>query len=200
MKAFAYTSCTKLPCGQGSTVIVCTAATDFLVNDRLTFEATIASITPTCADTCRYILSYDETVLADPDSGITQDDVSGIICKDACLVKWITDLIEGGSVMVLPQVVLTAADLAADYVTYANTELLDSTKKLNYVRVLNQSDADVDISLDGGDTTAFTVLAYTSYDRDLNSFVADAQSDVQLKVSDGFTASIGNVFIEGSYQ
>ncbi len=123
-----------------------------------------------------------------------------LVAQTLCIIANNTNPGGGGAATVLPQVNLTAATLASSYVTYADTGLLDSSKKLNYIRVLNQSDANVDISLDGGATTAFTVLAYTSYEKTLGAFVAAAQDDVQLKVSSGFTAGIGNVFIEGSYQ
>lgn len=99
--------------------------------------------------------------------------------------------------VVLPQIVKTAAQLTSSYSTYANTGLLDTSKELRYVRILNDSDAALDFSLDGGATTHFTVPAYSVYDRELGQFIAAAQTSFQMRITSGSAASVGDVKIEG---
>ncbi len=99
---------------------------------------------------------------------------------------------------VLPQVVKTAAQLTSSYSSFASTGLLDTTKQLNKVRVVNNTDADLDFSYDGGAETAFTVLAYSTYQEDLNMILSGITS-FQMKIADSQTAGVGSVYIEGRY-
>jgi hypothetical protein len=105
----------------------------------------------------------------------------------------------GGEAVVLTQKAFTAANLTASFSTYADTTLLDSTKKLRRIRVINNTDSDLDFSLDGGATTKFRVIAGTIYDLEIGNFTAVATTSVQMKRSSGMTATTGSVYIEGSY-
>lgn len=99
--------------------------------------------------------------------------------------------------IVLPQVVKTAAQVAASYSTYVSIGLIDSTKQLKQIRVVNQLDCDLDFSFDGGLTTIFTVPSNTVYTDEFKLTLASTMS-LQMKISSG-TAGLGNVRIEGSY-
>ena len=67
-----------------------------------TIEGTLVSSylnTSTCEASCqrptstwRYIVTYDETLLADPTVLLTADDITGIFCKD-CRSTWTEELV-----------------------------------------------------------------------------------------------------------
>lgn len=98
--------------------------------------------------------------------------------------------------VILPQVVVTAAEVESDYASYTSLGLVGSTKKLNSLRILNNTDADLEFSFDGGTTTAFTVLAGTSYQENLNITLSATTSFKMQKIN---TAGTGSVYIEGRY-
>ncbi len=97
---------------------------------------------------------------------------------------------------VLPQVTLTAAEVEADYATFASTDLLSSTKQLNQVRIVNSTDADLLFSYDGGGSVAFIVQANTTYTETLNMTFTAITSFQMKKIN---TAGNGSVYIEGRY-
>lgn len=97
--------------------------------------------------------------------------------------------------IILPQVVKAAADVPS---SYASVGLISSAKKLNYIRVVNTTDADIEFSYDGGGVTAFTVLAKTEYKEELN-ITFSLNSALQMRMVSGQTASFGRVIIEGRY-
>lgn len=101
--------------------------------------------------------------------------------------------------VILPQITKTAAELTASYDEYANTGLLDTTKELKHIRVLNDTDAALDFSLDGSANTHFTVPPYSVYQQTLGNFIATAQTSVQMRIAAGSAASTGNVKIEGAH-
>ena len=62
-----------------------------------TIEGTLVSCiknVTACGTACsyRYVVSYDENLLADPESALTSEDISGIFCKD-CGTQWVEDLV-----------------------------------------------------------------------------------------------------------
>lgn len=125
------------------------------------------------------------------------------VLKTLCAINTsLTTLVEEEDVppdtVILEQVVKTAAQIEASYGTFASVGLIDSTKKLSYIRVVNTSDVDLEFSYDAGDTTAFTVLSGTQYTRELNLSLSTTTSLQMQKVS-GSTATVGQVIIEGDY-
>lgn len=99
---------------------------------------------------------------------------------------------------VLDQEVRTASEIEADYATFESVGLINSTKKLNHIRVVNQTDADLEFSYNGGTTVAFTVLSNSEYREDLNMILASITA-LRMKKVDGQTAGFGRVLIEGRY-
>ena len=100
--------------------------------------------------------------------------------------------------VVLPQVAKTAIQVESGYATFATVGLINTTKQLNSLRVVNNTDADLDFSYDGGATVAFTVLAATVYQETLN-ITLNTTTDLQMKKSAGQTAGVGRVLLEGRY-
>lgn len=105
----------------------------------------------------------------------------------------------GENVVNLEQVQIPAATLQSGYTTFADPGFLDSTKKLNHLWVTNYTDADVEISLDGGDSVAFTVLANTAREFNLGNYTGAATDSFQVKRATGQTASTGILYLEGTY-
>lgn len=99
---------------------------------------------------------------------------------------------------VLEQVVKTDDDIQTDYLNFRTIGLLNSAKKLNYIRVVNSSDCGLDFSYDSGTTVAFTVLANTIYTEDLNMNFTSL-SAIQMRRVTGESAGFGDVLIEGRY-
>ncbi len=99
---------------------------------------------------------------------------------------------------VLPQVSKTYTQLNSTYTDFASVGLIDAAKKLNYIRVVNASDTDLEFSYDGGDEVAFTVLKTTTYTETLNLNLSQTTS-LQMKKVTGQTATTGKVLIEGRY-
>lgn len=102
------------------------------------------------------------------------------------------------STVFLPSVTKTAAQVESSYASFSTIGLVNSLKKLNFIRVSNNTDCDLQFSFDGGTTVAFTVFAGSSYERSINLTVA-ATTSVQMKKVSGQTASNGAVYIEGDY-
>ena len=99
---------------------------------------------------------------------------------------------------ILAQVVKTNVQVQADYTTYATVGLINSTKKLNAIRIANDTNSNLDFSFNSGTTTAFTVLAKSTYQEKLNLTLSEMTS-LQMKRSTGQSASVGSVYIEGRY-
>lgn len=105
----------------------------------------------------------------------------------------------GGNVSNVPQKVIDAATLQSTYGTYASPGLLDATKKLSDLFVTNTSDADIQISLDGGATTAFTVLANDYREIHIGNYTGAATNSFMIRRANSMTAGIGNLTLEGTY-
>lgn len=99
-----------------------------------------------------------------------------------------------GSAVVLPQVAVAFGTLAA---TFTDLGILDSTFRLARLYVDNRTDADIAISLDGGASTAFTVFANSSLNREFPGYAGSAADDVQIKYLNPPTN--GTAYFDGSY-
>lgn len=97
---------------------------------------------------------------------------------------------------ILTPVTKTATEVESGFASYATVGLITSNKKLNRIRIVNTLDTDLEFSLNTGVSTAFTVLANTTYVEDLNITLAATTSLQMRKVG---TATIGSVIIEGRY-
>lgn len=97
----------------------------------------------------------------------------------------------------LPQVVKTAAQLTSSYATYANTGFLDSTGKLREFKVINNTDADIEFSIDGGVTTNFRAVANAVSPYSFGNLTITPITNFMMRKSG--TASLGSVYLEGSY-
>jgi hypothetical protein len=123
------------------------------------------------------------------------------VLKSLCYLIELLSTEEASAVTVtniLPQVVKTAVQVEASYAIFATVGLISSVKKLNSIRVVNNTDADLDFSYDGGASTAFTVLAGTIYTEAINITLSTTTA-LQMKKGTGETASNGSVYIEGRY-
>ena len=105
-------------------------------------------------------------------------------------------IVVGGSGVVLPQVVKAFGAVPA---AYASLGILNSTKKLNRFYADNQTDANIEVSLDGGVTTAFTVFANSSLERELGAYVGAATTSVMIRYQAATVPSIGSAYFDGSY-
>jgi len=99
----------------------------------------------------------------------------------------------------LPQVAKTAAQLTASYGSYADLGLLNTTAKLRRFTIQNNTDADIEISLDAGVTTHFRVLATSVRNIDLGNYTFAAQTDLRIRRATGMTAGTGVAYFEGGY-
>ena len=109
-KTVAFTTDTALPCCNRyePTVILCLAESGLLSQkncpdespdtfDYLTLEATLVSSTRQVND-CgqvigyQYVVRYDETLLADPDTALTAEQIDGVFCK-GCRETWVEDVV-----------------------------------------------------------------------------------------------------------
>lgn len=100
--------------------------------------------------------------------------------------------------VILPQVTIQAAVIQSTYGSFATIGLIDTTKQLKKIRILNVSDSDLDFSYDGGTNVAFTVPANSPYEDDINLTLA-AMTSLVMRRSGGMSASFGKVLIEGRY-
>lgn len=100
---------------------------------------------------------------------------------------------------ILPQALFTALQVEAGFVNFASIGLLDTTKQLNHIDVLNTTDGDLYFSFDGGVTIAFTVPAGKEYKDDFN-LTLGALTSVQMKRVGGEGPSAGYVVISGRYE
>lgn len=99
---------------------------------------------------------------------------------------------------VIPQVAWGYSDLAASFTNFASTTFLTAAKQLNFLRVVNTTDCDVDFSYDGGNEIAFTVLKAKEYTSNLPLTFSSLNS-FKMKRTAGQSATSGNLFIEGGY-
>lgn len=95
MKSVIYSSCTELLCKDTAEapIIVCLASNTLLLSGQYTFEAVLLNATQVCGLPCnqntwRYNIQYDETLLEDPETLLTADDIKSIFCLDSCFIKW----------------------------------------------------------------------------------------------------------------
>ena len=99
----------------------------------------------------------------------------------------------------LPQVQVTAATLQSSYTAFTSPSFVGADVNLNHLWVTNNTDADVEISLDGGSTVAFTVLANTAREFDLGNYITAAATSFKIKRATGQTAGTGVLYLEGTY-
>lgn len=96
----------------------------------------------------------------------------------------------------LPQALIGFGALSG---TYADSGFLDAELKLKRLYIANTTDADIQVSLDGGATTHFTIIAGTARDLNIGSLLFAAQTDLQVRTAPTQTASLGSLYIEGGY-
>lgn len=94
----------------------------------------------------------------------------------------------------LPQVPILSAALNLNFTPI---NLLDTTKQLKHIRVINSTDADLEFTFDNS-IVAFTVPAFTTFQDDFNVTLG-ASSLLAIRIASGMTAGIGKVLIEGRY-
>ncbi len=99
----------------------------------------------------------------------------------------------------LPVVSKTAAQITASYSTYASSGFLDSELKVRRLTATNLTDADIEVSLDGGTTTHFIIPANTLKELSVGNHVFDLITDLQIRKVSGQTATLGNFYLEGGY-
>ncbi len=99
----------------------------------------------------------------------------------------------------LPQVAKTAAQLTSGFSTYANSGFLTSAKKVREFTATNNTDANIEISLDGGVSTNFTILANTVRTIDIGNHTFTNQTDFQIRIASGMTATLGSFYLDGRY-
>ena len=99
-KSVLWSSCFRLSCSgqQTPSVILCLKDSALLAAQECpypytTLEATLTKNWKDCAQNCaqptyRYLFSYDESLLADPTTPLTTDDISGVFCE-GCLTDWV---------------------------------------------------------------------------------------------------------------
>lgn len=99
----------------------------------------------------------------------------------------------------LPQFSATAAVLTSTYATYASPSFIDTALTLRRLRIVNKTDADIEISFDGGATTYARILANTEVQLDVGKQVFDAATDFKIRIASGMTATLSSLYIEGGY-
>ncbi len=99
----------------------------------------------------------------------------------------------------LGQTVYTAAELQADFAAYTDTELLDSTGKLKYLKVINNTDANLEFSADGGTTTHFLAIANAITEINVGNVTVADPTDFVMRRQSGSAAGTGSVYLEGYY-
>lgn len=117
------------------------------------------------------------------------------------VIQALCALTQGGAVVTpLPEVSLGFAALQADYAAYADPGFLDGQTRLRRLRVVNGTDAVIQISLDGGVTTYMSVaIGEDTGILDLGNVVLSAASDFKIRRASGDTATSGTLLIQGSY-
>jgi hypothetical protein len=114
-KTVVYSSCSRISCAGAETpaVVLCLNDSELLLSGLNTIEGTLTKVykSTECCDSVmwRYIVSYDETLLADPSVLLAASDIDGIFCK-GCLTTWVDDQI---------------ATLIADPITVDDTVTVD---------------------------------------------------------------------------
>lgn len=119
-----------------------------------------------------------------------------ILCNSFTILEDILEAVSSGGspAVLLPQVVFEAAAIPA---VYTATGFLDGTSSLRQLYVNNSTDADVDLSFNGGTDTHYTVFANTIREIDFENLTLTSSGDMFFRTVD--TASIGQVVFEGSY-
>jgi len=102
----------------------------------------------------------------------------------------------GTDSVVLPQVTKAFGAITGSYVSLG---FLDSTFRLSRFYINNTTDANIEVSLDGGVTTAFTAPANTATFRDLGNYTGSATTSVQIRYQAATVPSIGTAYFDGSY-
>lgn len=103
-KTVVYTSCSRISCASSESpdVILCLSSDDLLVSGKSTIAGVLSKVYKIneCCDKAywRYVITYDETLLVNPTTALTTDNIEGIFCK-GCLTDWVQDEIVtlGGS-------------------------------------------------------------------------------------------------------
>lgn len=107
--------------------------------------------------------------------------------------------IEGGSLLnnavILPQVTKLFGVVP---VAYTTTSFLGAPHSIRTGAINNQTDVDIDISLDGGVTTWVTIPAYTYFPIDFGDKTFVGSADMFYKYHIG-APSLGSVVFQGNY-
>ncbi len=98
MKSVIFSTCGKIDCiGQPSApVVICLVLDSLLVSGRKSLDGVLLGSSKSCDEGCgctsfwHYTIGYDETLLVDPDTPLTNYDLSGIFCQD-CETTWVTE-------------------------------------------------------------------------------------------------------------
>ncbi len=97
-KSVVFSMCSRLACASATSpaVVLCLNSDALLTSGRTTIDGVLTKVYRV-QDTCggcgtlwRYVISYDNTLLVDPTSALTSDEVTGIFCK-GCLTTWVSE-------------------------------------------------------------------------------------------------------------
>lgn len=99
MRTVIFSTSTKIPCScqQGAEVILCLVLDTLLASGKQTLAGTLLNAIHVCEDACddnphwHYNIEYDESLLEDPNTPLTSDDITGIFCANDCFFKYIQD-------------------------------------------------------------------------------------------------------------
>lgn len=119
--------------------------------------------------------------------------IAQVLCVLSGNIPGVADAVQ------LPQFSASAATLTSSYATYASPSFIDSGLTLRRLRVVNKTDADIEISFDGGATTYIRVVAGTAPQFDLGKQVFDDATDFKIRIASGMTATLSSLYIEGGY-
>lgn len=112
----------------------------------------------------------------------------------------ILDVLGGGGTTlgatVLPQLAVGFAALPA---TFTVVDFLDAQLKVRKFCVNNGTDADIEISLNGGTSVNYRVRANSNECFDFDGLTFTATQDFFIRYASGFTPTIGTAYFNGSY-
>ena len=103
-------------------------------------------------------------------------------------------------VVTLPEYSLDYEVLDSNYVAYGSISFLNGHTKLKRLRVINDTDAAIEISFDAGVTTFMTVNAGVDTGfLNLGNIVVSDPADMYIQLASGQTPTVGSVTFQGSY-
>lgn len=201
-KSVVFSTCSRISCaGQSSPEVVLCLIDDLLESGRSTIDGILTKVykdNTGCGNPVwRYVVSYDETLLVDPDVVLISTDVTGIFCK-GCLTTWVDDEIRFGAIPIIniPAIEVAAASLTNAYVAL---NFLDAEGKARFIHILNNTNQDIQISYDGTTDGPIAIVGET---RDLNYAaglgILEA-TDIWIKYLNGVAPTLGEVLMDGYY-